>query len=415
MKEKFYQKTWFMWLMLIFFAPVGIFLLWKYNRYKKVPRIIITVLFSYVFIFGIFASDDTPKQAPNSNEIVVEESNIENSNSNVEVKKQKIDKIQDEETVSIGKKEETADEIDLTNNDTRELFEGYTLIEVDGGDLSGARQANVVVDVGFGNREYYAFTNQYSQLVKVVAKEIILQDDSTEPVTSQGRYYPDEAKVPGVESSTLDEGHVIADSLGGVSNAYNITPQNSTLNRHGNQAYMEKVIRDAGGCTDFVAIITYPDTKTQIPSHYSYTYTLKGNVIHDEFDNVNPDDANANLNKNSSNNDTATDNTEISKTETLSEGTVKIINLDKKDELIVIKNVSSSDVNLTGWRIVSVKGNQQFTFPSFVLQANSSVTVASGDKAGDLKWGKGNIWNNSKSDPAELYNSNGQLVDRFDN
>lgn len=173
---------------------------------------------------------------------------------------------------------------------SEDIFEGYRRIEVDGGNLSGHREANVVVDIGFGDREYYAFTNEYGQLVKVVAKKIILQDDSTEPVTSSGRYYKDEAKVPGVESKTLDEGHVIADSLGGVSNAYNITPQNSTLNRHGDQAYMEKVIRDAGGCTDFVAIITYPDTSTQIPSHYSYTYTINGNVINDEFDNINPED-----------------------------------------------------------------------------------------------------------------------------
>ncbi|MBM7663980.1 hypothetical protein JOC25_000436 [Solibacillus kalamii] len=75
--------------------------------------------------------------------------------------------------------------------------------------------------------------------MNLIANEIILQDDHNEPVLSSGRYYPDEAKVPGVESDVLDEGHVIADSLGGVSNAYNITPQNSTLNRHGNQAYME--------------------------------------------------------------------------------------------------------------------------------------------------------------------------------
>lgn len=189
-----------------------------------------------------------------------------------------------------------------------DIFEGYRLIEVDGGDLSGHREPNVVVDIGFGDREYYAFTNEYGQLVKVIAKEIILQDDSTEPVTSSGRYYKDEAKVPGVESKNLDEGHVIADSLGGVSNAYNITPQNSTLNRHGDQAYMEKVIRDAGGCTDFVAIITYPNTTTQIPSHYSYTYTINGNVIKDEFDNVNPDEYNENLNK-PSNNTTNTGNT----------------------------------------------------------------------------------------------------------
>lgn len=92
--------------------------------------------------------------------------------------------------------------------------------------------------------------------------------------------------MPGTERPDLDEGHIIADSLGGVFNAYNITPQDSSINRHGDQAYMEKVIRDVGGCTDFVAIISYPDTKTQIPSHYSYTYTINGNVINDEFDNV---------------------------------------------------------------------------------------------------------------------------------
>ena len=188
------------------------------------------------------------------------------------------------------------------SNNTEDIFAGYKLIEVDGGNLSGHREPNVVVDIGFGDREYWAFTNEYGQLVKVVAKEIILQDDSKEPVNSKGRYYNDEAKVPGVESKNLDEGHVIADSLGGVSNAYNITPQNSTLNRHGDQAYMEKAIRDAGGCTDFVAIITYPNTTTQIPSHYSYTYTIKGNIVKDEFDNVNPDEYNSNLQSNTSSN-----------------------------------------------------------------------------------------------------------------
>ncbi|EFR98736.1 conserved hypothetical protein [Listeria seeligeri FSL N1-067] len=44
-----------------------------------------------------------------------------------------------------------------------------------------------------------------------------------------------------------------------MSNAYNVTPQDSTLNRHGDQIYMESLIRSAGGVTDFEAIITYPD------------------------------------------------------------------------------------------------------------------------------------------------------------
>ena len=172
-------------------------------------------------------------------------------------------------------------------------FDGYALIEVDGGNISGYRAATVVVDIGFGDREYWAYTNEYGQLVRVVAAEIILQDNATEPVNSDGRYYDDEAKVPGTENENLDEGHVIADSLGGVANAYNITPQDSVLNRHGDQAYMERTIQQAGGATNFEAIITYPDTTTQVPSYYKYTYTINGYQVVDEFQNVNPDEYNA--------------------------------------------------------------------------------------------------------------------------
>ncbi len=174
-------------------------------------------------------------------------------------------------------------------------FTGSKKITIDGGDLSGSRQANVVVDIGFGDRKYWAFTNEHGQLVRVIAKKIVLQDDATEDVTRDGRYYSDEAKVPGVERADLDEGHIIADSLGGVSNAYNITPQNSTLNRHGDQAYMEDVIRKAGGATNFEAQITYPDTSTMIPSAYQYTYTVRGNTVVDRFKNGNPDETNAAL------------------------------------------------------------------------------------------------------------------------
>lgn len=176
--------------------------------------------------------------------------------------------------------------------ETELSFDGYKKIEVDGGDFRGYREANAAVDIGFGDREYWAFTNEHGQLVRVVADKIIPQDDETEPVKSSGRYYNGQADVPGTERPDMDKGHILADSLGGVSNAYNITPQNSILNRHGDQAYMEKVIRDAGGCTDFEAVITYPDTATQIPNHYHYIYTLNGNVITEDFDNVNPDEVN---------------------------------------------------------------------------------------------------------------------------
>lgn len=270
------------------------------------------IMLATIVISSTGIESDTSNTYVNSNKVVIENKD-EVTKVEENTKAEEATKLEDNskdntteekketsDTSNVNKKEEASTE------STKDIFEGYRLIEVYGGDLSGHREPNVVVDIGFGDREYYAFTNEYGQLVKVIAKEIILQDDKTEPVNSNGRYYSDEAKVPGVESKYLDEGHVIADSLGGVSNAYNITPQNSTLNRHGDQAYMEKAIRDAGGCTDFVAIITYPNTTTQIPSHYSYTYTINGNVINDEFDNVNPDEYNANLESNTTSNNSTT-------------------------------------------------------------------------------------------------------------
>ncbi|MEC2078262.1 hypothetical protein P9F21_19990, partial [Metabacillus fastidiosus] len=118
------------------------------------------------------------------------------------------------EDASVTDKETDSQEVPTNNSETEktstqskdELFKGYKLIEVDGGDLSGHREPNVVVDIGFGDRHYYAFTNEAGQLVRVIADEIFLQDDRTEPVTSSGRYYADEAKVPGVERADLDEG-----------------------------------------------------------------------------------------------------------------------------------------------------------------------------------------------------------------
>lgn len=241
------------------------------------------LLLTIIFMVGCTNVDDASSSdvsTDSQEEVVTEETNEKTEN--------------EKSTATV--EEEREIETEQTESEAIEdRFPGYKLIEVDSCDLSGQRQANVIVNIGFGDREYWAFTNEYGQLVRVVADEIILQDDNSEAVLSNGRYCSDEAKVPGVESSVLDEGHVIADSLGGVSNAYNITPQDSILNRHGDQAYMENVIRKAGGATNFEAIITYPNTETQIPSSYQYSYTINGNDIVDKFDNVNPDEVNESL------------------------------------------------------------------------------------------------------------------------
>lgn len=263
-----------------------------------------------------------------------EEETTANTNEDSEKEEETTDDVnedseKEEATAAVIDEDEVEVAVEETPTETNdEQFSGYNIIEVDGGDLSGNRIANAAVDIGYGERDYWGFTNEHGQLIRVIADEIILQDDSNEPVLSSGRYYSDEAKVPGVESDVLDEGHVIADSLGGVSNAYNITPQESTLNRHGDQAYMEDSIRSAGGATNFEAIITYPDTETQIPSSYQYTYTIKGNEIIDTFDNVNPDETNESLgltdNENESSDTNSDTNGDISSIDTNGNGQVTI-------------------------------------------------------------------------------------------
>lgn len=167
-------------------------------------------------------------------------------------------------------------------------FNGYVLIKEDYCSLNEKRIPKAVVNIGFGNREYWAFTNEYGQLFKVVASKIILQDEITEKVNSNGEYCDVRANVPGAEISDYDKGQIIADSLGGASNTYNVTPQKSFLNKDGEQADIEKTIRNAGGATDFEVIITYPNTITMIPKHYKYTYKVLDELIVTEFDNANP-------------------------------------------------------------------------------------------------------------------------------
>lgn len=96
-------------------------------------------------------------------------------------------------------------------------------------------------------------------------------------------------------------------------------------------------------------------------------------------------------------------------------GSVIIENINLSAEVVTIKNASNIDIDMTGWKMVSVKGNQVFTFPDgFILKSNAFVNINSGASAfGDgietLKWATGNIWNND-GDPGELYDASGKVV-----
>lgn len=183
----------------------------------------------------------------------------------------------------------------VSNNINVEQLLDNKLIEVDPCDPSGDRLKNAKVDIGmdtnYADREYYGYTNSNKQLVYVHADNIIAQND-TEENGGSNRYCRDEAKVDGVEDDQLDEGHIIADSLGGVSNAYNITPQNSYLNRFGTQAELEKEMREAlysgSSVTNFNAYITYEDN-TMIPTEYQISYEIDGALKSYDFINEGKD------------------------------------------------------------------------------------------------------------------------------
>ena len=50
-QPKFYQKMWFVVLMLLLFFPVGAFLMWKHKRLNPIVRIIASILFGANFLF----------------------------------------------------------------------------------------------------------------------------------------------------------------------------------------------------------------------------------------------------------------------------------------------------------------------------------------------------------------------------
>ena len=87
--------------------------------------------------------------------------------------------------------------------------------------------------------------------------------------------------------------------------------------------------------------------------------------------------------------------------------------MDLRKEVVTLKNKSNEDVDLSGWVLLSVKGDQSFTFPpGSIIKAGSTLTIASGDAEGDIKWTSKNIWNND-GDPAKLINAEGIVVSEY--
>lgn len=148
------------------------------------------------------------------------------------------------------------------------------LINIDVCSQSIVREPNVKVDIGYGNRAYYGYTNEYGQLVYVTADSLQLQNSNTEQLID-GQYCNTQTN----ESNTSDEynsGHAIGDELGGVSNSYNLFPQLTEMN-NGKfkelEQHIESAMYQGSEVTDLRIEISYSSPEDTIP--YSYEISFK--------------------------------------------------------------------------------------------------------------------------------------------
>jgi hypothetical protein len=87
------------------------------------------------------------------------------------------------------------------------------------------------------------------------------------------------------------------------------------------------------------------------------------------------------------------------------------------DEYVEIRNASAETVDLTGWHLISIQGNQVYRFPDlFRMGAGQVCRVYTNEDHPDhcglnWRWGQG-IWRNA-GDKAELRNASGLLIDAW--
>ena len=74
--------------------------------------------------------------------------------------------------------------------------------------------------------------------------------------------------------------------------------------------------------------------------------------------------------------------------------------MDKGSEVVTLKNVSREPVDLAGWHMCSIRGNQEHPIGGVLAPGEQRLFPGP----------VGTIWLNNGQDDGALYNQNGQLV-----
>lgn len=90
---------------------------------------------------------------------------------------------------------------------------------------------------------------------------------------------------------------------------------------------------------------------------------------------------------------------------------VSIAGVDNQDDRITLRNEGRQAVDVSGWFIVSEKGNQIYVLPQGTeIAPGGELTISSqsSEERGDLVWPDKKIWHKSKEDRAVLYDVYGR-------
>lgn len=79
---------------------------------------------------------------------------------------------------------------------------------------------------------------------------------------------------------------------------------------------------------------------------------------------------------------------------------VRITDINKSAETVTLQNISTQTIDLTGWRMCSITGNQQHPIGGTLAPGVSRT----------FSGPSGSIWNNSERDDGALYDDQGRLV-----
>ena len=93
MNQKWYEKNLAIILFLIFFFPVGLFLMWKYSRWNKVAKIVISIFFGIVLLSNMGSNKTNQTATTKTDTAIVQEQPKEKTDDEkaAEVAKQKAD------------------------------------------------------------------------------------------------------------------------------------------------------------------------------------------------------------------------------------------------------------------------------------------------------------------------------------